>query len=109
MIPNVLVSRWAAKRDLKKVRIGLVIMSAFGIAPMIVRAFEFPALNVMWDRNAYGSVVWLLLGLLACLMFSRHGDTSRRFGDVEDNAMYWNFVVVTWLPIYLCLYWVPRL
>ena len=43
------------------------------------------------------------------LMFTRHGDNQRRFGDVQDNAMYWNFVVLTWLPIYACLYWVPRL
>ena len=44
-------------------RIGMVIMSILGIAPLIVRIFEFPALNVSWDSNAYGSVVWILLGL----------------------------------------------
>lgn len=27
--------------------------------------------------------------------------------DVADNAMYWNFVVVAWLPIYGCICWVP--
>ena len=47
--------------------------------------------------------------VLAALMFTRHGHNKRRFGDVQDNAMYWNFVVLTWLPIYACLYWVPRL
>ena len=87
------------------------------------RAFEFPALQCCWDSNAYGSITWTLLGLhtthlitdLAdtlvwlALMFTRHGDNRRRFGDVQDNAMYWNFVVLTWLPIYACLYWVPRL
>ena len=26
-------------------------------------------------------------------MFTRHGDNPRRFGDVQDNALYWNFVV----------------
>ena len=29
--------------------------------------------------------------------------------SAEDNALYWNFVVVTWLPLYACLYWIPRL
>jgi cytochrome c oxidase subunit III len=94
-----------------------------GIAPLIVRIFEFPALHINWDTNAYGSITWALLGLhtahiltdlvdtlvLAALMFTRHGDNSRRFGDVQDNAMYWNFVVLTWLPIYACIYWIPRL
>ena len=42
-------------------------------------------------------------------MFTRHGDNPRRFGDVQDNALYWNFVILTWLPIYACLYWLPRL
>ncbi len=123
VIPNVLVSRWAERQDLRKVRIGMVVMSVLGIVPLIIRAFEFPALNVSWDTNAYGSVVWTLLGLhtthiltdlidtlvLAALMFTRHGDNLRRYGDVQDNAMYWNFVVAAWLPIYGCIYWLARI
>ncbi|QQO16889.1 cytochrome c oxidase subunit 3 [Bradyrhizobium diazoefficiens] len=123
VVPNVMISRWAEQQDLRKVRIGMIVMSALGVAPLIVRIFEFPALNISWDSNAYGSVVWILLGLhtthiitdlvdtlvLAALMFTRHGDNLRRFGDVQDNAMYWNFVVTTWLPIYGCIYWIPRL
>lgn len=123
VVPNVLISRWAGQHDLRKVRIGMVVMSLFGIAPLIARIFEFPALRISWDTNAYGSVVWTLLGLhtthiltdlidtlvLAALVFTRHGQNLRRFGDVQDNAMYWNFVVATWLPIYGCIYWVSRL
>lgn len=123
VVPNVLVSRWARAGDLRKVRIGMVVMSVLGIAPLVPRVFEFMALGVTWDTNAYGSIVWTLLGLhtthivtdlgdtmvLAALMFTRHADNPRRFGDVLDNALYWNFVVVTWLPLYACLYWVPRL
>lgn len=123
LVPNVLLSRWAERQDLRKVRIGIVTMSILGTVPLIVRIFEFSALKVSWDSNAYGSVVWTLLGLhtihiitdlvdtlvLAALMFTRHGLSPRRFGDVQDNAMYWNFVVATWLPIYGCIYWLARL
>ena len=123
VVPNVLVGRWANKRDLRKVQFGLVAMSIIAVVSMIIRIFEFPAMHVKWDSNAYGSVVWLILGLhsthiitdlidtlvLMCLMFSRHADNPRRYGDVQDNAMYWNFVIVTWVPLYACLYWVPRL
>ncbi|MET4518168.1 cytochrome c oxidase subunit 3 [Bradyrhizobium sp. I1.7.5] len=123
LVPNILISRWAAQQDLRKVRIALVFMSIFGITPLIVRIFEFPALRISWDTNAYGSAIWLLLGLhtthiitdladtlvLAALMFTSHGQNRRRFGDVQDNAMYWNFVVVAWLPIYGCIYWLARL
>ena len=123
LFPNILVARWAKAQDLRKVRIGLIVMSLLGIAPLIVRVFEFPAMHLNWDQNAYGSIVWVMLGLhtthiltdlidtlvLTALMFSRHGDNPRRYGDISDNAMYWNFVVATWLPMYICLYWVPRL
>jgi cytochrome c oxidase subunit 3 len=120
---NHLLSRWAKAEDLSHVRWGLVGMSLLGILPLVVRFFEFSAVNVRWDSNAYGSVVWFLLGLhtthlltdlgdtlvLTAMMFTRHGESGRRFSDVSDNAFYWDFVVLTWLPIYGLLYWLPRL
>ncbi|EJC84042.1 heme/copper-type cytochrome/quinol oxidase, subunit 3 [Rhizobium leguminosarum bv. trifolii WSM2297] len=123
VVPNMLVSRWAKQRDLRKVRAGLIVMTILGVLPLIPRAFEFPGLHIGWDDDAYGSIVWTMLGLhtthivtdlvdtvvLACVMFSKHGDNARRYGDVEDNALYWNFVVLAWLPLYGCIYWVPRL
>jgi cytochrome c oxidase subunit III len=123
LVPNHLVLRWAAREKVKLVRIGIVIMTLFGVAPLVLRWYEFPALHVRWDSNAYGSITWMLLGLhathlitdlidtvvLAALMFTRHGFNKRRLGDVQDNALYWYFVVLTWLPIYAVLYWGPRL
>lgn len=123
LVPNILISRWADQQDLRKVRTGIIVMSVLGIVPLIIRVFEFPALHIQWDANAYGSIIWILLGLhtthiltdlidtlvLAALMFTQHGDNPRRFGDVQDNAMYWNFVVGAWLPIYGCIYWLARL
>ncbi|HEX3882111.1 MAG TPA: cytochrome c oxidase subunit 3 [Stellaceae bacterium] len=122
-VPNYLVMRWAQRDDLRRLRIGLVVMVLFGIAPLVLRAFEFPALHIKWDTNAYGSVTWLLLGLhtthlitdlgetivLMVLLFTRHGENKRRYGDLEDNALYWYFVIAAWVPIYAVLYWVPRL
>jgi cytochrome c oxidase subunit III len=123
VVPNHFVSKWAGTEDLRRVRIGIVVMAVLGILPLIVRAFEFSALNIWWDSNAYGSVLWLMLGLhtthlitdladtlvLAVIMFTRHAKNSRRLGDVQDNALYWNFVVISWLPLYVCIYWIPRL
>ena len=119
---NHLLSRWAKEENLARVRWGLVGMSLFGIVPLVVRWFEFSAVHVRWDSNAYGSMVWFILGLhtthlitdlgdtlvLTLLMFTRHGDNGRRFSDVHDNAFYWDFVVLSWLPLYALLYWVPR-
>jgi len=27
---------------------------------------------------------------------------------VDDDAVYWAFVVLTWLPFYALVYWAPR-
>lgn len=119
---NHLVEKWARDCAMARVRWGMVAMSLLGILPLIIRIFEFDAFGVKWNSNAYGSIVWFLLGLhtthlltdvgdtivLTVLMFTRHGQNPRRFGDVSDNAFYWDFVVLSWLLIYALLYWVPR-
>jgi heme/copper-type cytochrome/quinol oxidase subunit 3 len=121
LIPNHWTKHAAEDQDLAKVRIGMSVCLAFAVAFLIVRVFEFTSLNVSWDTNAYGSIVWLLLGLhtvhlitdfadsvvLAALMFTGPLE-GRRFVDVAENAVYWDFVVLAWLPIYAVIYWVPR-
>ena len=122
VIPNMWLKRRAEQYDLKTVRRGMVVMSLIGAALIPLRLYEFAHLNVQWDTNAYGSAVWGLLGLhtahlvtdlvdtvvLAALLFSRHGSHARRFVDTAENAMYWNFVVLAWLPVYAIIYWLPR-
>jgi heme/copper-type cytochrome/quinol oxidase subunit 3 len=122
MVPNELARRAAEHVDLGAVRIWMVVCLVFAAAFNAVRAYEFAHLNVSWDRDAYGSIVWLLLGLhtvhiitdfldsavLAVLMFTGPVE-EHRFVDVEENAVYWYFVVIAWLPIYGVIYWAPRL
>jgi heme/copper-type cytochrome/quinol oxidase subunit 3 len=121
-IPNELAKKAAERIDLRGVRIWMCVGIAFGIAFNISRAFEFTALNVLWDTNAYGSIVWMLLalhtvhvatdvvdtGVLAALLFIGPIE-ERRFVDVAENSMYWYFVVLVWLPIYGVIYWAPCL
>ena len=122
VIPNIWLEKKAEKYDLRAVQIGLVVMSLIGALLVVMRLYEFSHLHVRWDWNAYGSAVWALLGLhtahlvtdlvdtlvLAVLMFTPHGRKSRRFVDSAENATYWNFVVIVWLPVYAIIYWVPR-
>jgi cytochrome c oxidase subunit 3 len=122
-VPNILIYRAADALDLRRVRWLILVMIAGGIVPLFLRWYEFKTLWTMWDSNAYGSIVWILLGLhathlvtdlgdtivLAAMIFTRHGRNRRRLGDVQDNALYWHFVVLAWLPIYFIIYWVPRL
>lgn len=121
LVPNQWTKHAAEQLDLGKVRIGLVAGLLFALAFLLVRALEFTTLNVGWDQNAYGSIVWLLMGLhtahlltdfwdsavLTVLMF-KPAAGGRRFVDVSESGMYWTFVVLAWLPLYAVVYWVPR-
>jgi hypothetical protein len=42
-------------------------------------------------------------------MVTRHGEQKRRFVDTDENALYWRFVWLSWLPVYVLIYWLPRL
>jgi heme/copper-type cytochrome/quinol oxidase subunit 3 len=120
-LPNFVIKKAAVTEDLPRIQVLILVMAAVGLGLLLIRVFEFRALTVQWDENAYGSLVWLLLGLhtvhlltdvidtlvLAALMFTRHAK-GKRFSDVEDNAFYWNFVVLSWLPLYALLYGFPR-
>jgi cytochrome c oxidase subunit I+III len=121
VLPNIWYKRAAEREDLKTVRIGMVIAVIFSIAFVVIRFFEFGALNCRYDTNAYGSIVWILLGfhtthlitdlidtsVLTTLMFTRPIE-GKQFSDVSDNAFYWYFVVIAWLPIFAVVYLAPR-
>jgi cytochrome c oxidase subunit III len=121
VVPNQMIKKHARREDLPRVRTMLLIMCGIGLLAVAIRFYEFGHLNIAWDENAYGSIVWIILGLhaahlitdlgdtlvLAALMFTRHAQ-GKRFSDVEDNAVYWDFVVLSWLPLYLLIYWVPK-
>jgi heme/copper-type cytochrome/quinol oxidase subunit 3 len=121
LIPNHIAKRAAEREDLLRVRRWLWICCAFSVGFLAVRALEFTALNVSWDTNAYGSAVWMLLGLhtfhvltdfwdsvvLALLMTSDRIE-GKRYVDVSESGMYWYFVVVAYLPIYAIIFFGAR-
>jgi heme/copper-type cytochrome/quinol oxidase subunit 3 len=120
-VPNHLTKRAAEHLQLRKVRLWLSVALALGAAFNIVRIFEFQSLNVWFDENAYGSIVWTLLGfhtahivtdfvdscVLLALLFIGPIEESH-FVDAAENSMYWYFVVISWLPIYAVIYLAPR-
>ncbi len=121
-VPNELSKKAGERLDLSAARLWLVVCLLFGVGFNVIRAFEFATLNVLWNTNAYGSVVWMLLGLHTVHILTDVLDTGvlttlmfigpieeKRFVDVTENAMYWYFVVLTWVPIYIVIYIAPRL
>ena len=120
-IPNQWIKKRAEKYDLPAMRFGLMLMTLVGVVLLAIRAMEFTALNVGWDRNAYGSIVWAILalhtlhmatdtfdtGVLCAIAFLKKFD-GRKFSDAADNALYWHFIVWSWVVLYVVVYWTPR-
>jgi cytochrome c oxidase subunit 3 len=121
-VPNMLLNRRAEQEQLGPVRIWLIVMSLVGMVLVAIRYFEFAALHVAWSDSAYGSIVVTLLGLhtvhlvtdlydtivLTVLAFTRHASSGRRYVDFAENAIYWNFVIYAWVPIFVLIYFGPR-
>jgi len=121
-IPNSMIKKATETYDTNKVRMLLPGMVAIGVLLFVIRGFEFNSLNVMWYDNAYGSIIWALLFLhtahvatdwvdsvvLWRLMETPYGEEPRRLVDVDENSLYWRFVWLTWLPLYVMIYWLPR-
>ncbi len=120
-LPNLWVFRMAREKSEWGVRFGTLLMAVLGAILLAVRAFELQHLNAPWYRDAYGSVVWMLMLLHTSHVVTELGETcvqslwlythevgDAQFCDIEDNANYWSFVVLAWLPIYFLIYWLPR-
>ena len=121
-LPNHWAKNAAEREVLPATRLWLVVCLLFALVALGIRVLEFRHLEVGWAGNAYGSVVWLLLGLhtvhlltdtvdslvLTVLMFTGPLEGTR-FVDVSENSMYWYFVVFSWVPIYVVIYLLPRL
>jgi heme/copper-type cytochrome/quinol oxidase subunit 3 len=121
VVPNHFAKRAAERLDRGGVQLWLTICLAFGYVFLVVRGFELTALNVRWDATAYGSIVWLLMLLHTTHLVTDAWDSTvldvlfftgplegRRYVDVSENALYWYFVVLSWLPIYAVIYFAPR-
>lgn len=122
-IPNSILKKAAEAQQLERVRFWIVLLDLIGLLLFVVRGFEFAHINVRWSDNAYGSIVWALLLLhtahiltdwvesvvLTVLMFTGHGEEPRRFVDVSEDSLYWRFVWITWIPLFVLIYLVPRI
>jgi cytochrome c oxidase subunit I+III len=120
-VPNQLAKRAAERLDRSGVQLWISVCVVLSVGFCVLRALEFSTLNCWWDTNAYGSIVWTLLGMhtvhivtdladtavLAAVMFIGPVDGSR-FVDISENALYWYFVVAAWVPIYGLIYFAPR-
>ena len=119
-IPMRMVDRATRRMDLATVRSGMVICSILIVLMSILRGFEFSALKVRWDTNAYGSVAWAALVAHGSLLLLEMAETlvitvlmfqpdveERDLAGVSDNALYWYFLTLAWIPLYVMVFLTP--
>ena len=122
IVPAAISKRAAESFELERTRRWLAILVLMGIGSVVLRGFEYTALNCRWDDNAYGSIVWVLLSMhtihvatdvvdsaVLLVMAWTKPMTRKRFVDLSENSLYWYFIVAWWLPIYAVIYFAPRL
>jgi heme/copper-type cytochrome/quinol oxidase subunit 3 len=121
LLVSLLPARWAQRKafvqDRPGISVGLFLMSLFGLALVVIRVFEFTALNCRWTDNAYASSIWILLGLHSGHLVTECIETfvvlgisftdkmeGARIPDVAINSDYWYFVVITGLVCDFVIY-----
>jgi cytochrome c oxidase subunit III len=121
-IPMASVDRAARRMDLRGVQRGMVICSVLAVGMTVLRWFEFKALNVRWDSNAYGSAAWATLTSHGTLLLLETAETiaftvlllagpveERDLAGASDNALYWYFMSGVWIPLYVVIFLSPYL
>lgn len=121
LVPAALADRAAYRIDVPRLRRWLLVMLGFEIVAVVVRWQEFLALNVRWDTNAYGSIVWTLVGFHSTLLLVDVVETGvmiallystkrldRHISDATDVTFYWYYLVAAWIPLYVIVYLSPR-
>jgi cytochrome c oxidase subunit III len=121
IVPMLVAGRAARALSMARMRTALVVATLMSLACTVLRGFELAALNTRWDSHAYGSVVWILVGLhtsllaidllesivITALTFSP-GFEQKHYTDVEDAALYQCFLSLSWLPVYVLVFLLPR-
>lgn len=120
LIPAYFLGKAAKRKDMAAVKKLLVASVLIELVAVALRAMEFAALNVHWDTNSYGSIVWWTLGIHTTLLLADVGETGtfaaifvtgrvekKHYGDADDVAVYWRFVALSWIPLYALLYLSP--
>lgn len=121
-LPMVWVDRAARRVDLPTMRKGMVLVCLLAVGMCALRWLEFGALQVRWDSNAYGSVAWATLVSHATLLLLETAESiaftallfrsdleDRDYSAASDNALYWYFMTLAWLPLYALVFLGPYL
>ena len=121
-VPSYYASQAAKKNNRRGMIINLALNLLFAAVFFVLRIIEWHSLNFNWQTDAHGSYVWAFLGLhsadvigdlvftlvlLVIILIGRYGERERL--GVHVDTVVWYFLVGIWVPIYVVIYWGPRI
>jgi cytochrome c oxidase subunit I+III len=120
--PAYFASKAAKKNDRAGMILNLSLNLLFAVIYLVMRFIEWHSLNFDWKADIQGSYVWAFLGLhtfdyvgdlvftfvlLVLVLIGRYGEKERL--GVHVDTVVWYFLVAIWIPIYVVIYWGPRI
>jgi cytochrome c oxidase subunit 3 len=113
----------AAKKDDRAGMIkGLLLNLVLAIAFFVIRVLDWHSLNFSYKADAFGTYMWTFLAvhsydymadviftlvLLLLVLMGRHGPKVRL--GVHVDSIVWYFLVIIWVPLYVIVYWGPKI
>jgi cytochrome c oxidase subunit 3 len=113
----------AAKKDDRAGMIkGLLLNLVLALAFFVMRVLDWYSLNFSYKADAFGTYIWTFLAvhsydyvadmiftlvLLIIALMGKHGPKMRL--GVHVDSVVWYFLVIIWVPIYVVVYWGPKL
>lgn len=121
LVPGIWLDVSARRRNVPAIKISLTVTLAFNIAAFFIRYYEFDSLHFKWNDNAYGSILWMLLGMhllhiivmgcediyLFIWTFAKGVDEKHAL-DLTVTAVYWYWIVAVWVLLFPMIYILPR-
>jgi cytochrome c oxidase subunit 3 len=126
LLLSALAGYWASEAAKKNDRGGMIRNLVLNLVLagifFVMRLIEWRSLNFNWQTDVQGSYVWAFLGLhtfdfiadamftvvmLVIILSGRYGENQRL--GVHVDTIVWYFVVAIWIPIYVIIYWGPRI
>jgi heme/copper-type cytochrome/quinol oxidase subunit 3 len=117
-----IASAGAKEDDRTKMLSGLILNVLLGLVFLVLRVMEWRTFNFTWQSDIHGSIVWsilflhtfdvvadlLMTSILIGIVADRKHGPKQRLGVHVDSVL-WYFLVLIWLPLYVVVYWGPRL
>jgi cytochrome c oxidase subunit 3 len=120
--PAYFATEFAKKNNRRGVIISMVLNLLFASIFLVMRIVEWHSFNFQWNSSAHGSIVWVILGLhtfdygammletvviVTAALSGKWGPKLR--SAVHADSLTWYFIVAIWIPLYVTVYWGPRL